>query len=194
VSLVPGFSITAVRQAGGQVILDGDTPGGPQALPPAERIIVATGQRPDLALTRELRVELDPWVESTRALGPLVDPNLHACGSVPPHGHRELSHPEPGFYTIGVKSYGRAPNFLLATGYEQARSVGAALAGDIIAADDVRLVLPETGVCSTQIARNEAASPGCCGGPAPREVDACCVTDARAKAEGRSGCGCRTAA
>jgi hypothetical protein len=31
---------------------------------------------------------------------------------------------------VGMKSYGRAPTFLLATGYQQIRSVVAALAGD----------------------------------------------------------------
>ena len=126
-------------------------PTAPRTLGPVDRIIVATGQRPDLSLTRELRLDLDPWIESAKALGPMIDPNLHSCGSVPPHGHRELSHPEPGFYTVGVKSYGRAPTFLMVTGYEQVRSVSAAIAGDMEAADDVRLVLPETGVCSTQV-------------------------------------------
>ena len=141
-----------------------------------------------------MRLELDPWLESTKTLGPLIDPNLHACGSVPPHGHQELSHPEPGFYTIGVKSYGRAPTFLLLTGYEQARSVAAALAGDFAAADDVRLILPETGVCVSISDRETAGAAGCCGGPAPAQADACCVADAKAKDEGKSGCGCRAAA
>ncbi len=91
--------------------------------------------------------DLDPWLESAKALGPLIDPNLHSCGSVPPHGHRELSHPEPGFYTVGVNM--DAPTFLMMTGYEQVRSVVAAIAGDTAAAADVRLVLPEIGVCTT---------------------------------------------
>ena len=47
-----------------------------------------------------------------------------------------------------MKSYGRAPTFLLRTGYEQVRSVAAALAGDWEAARQVELVLPETGVCN----------------------------------------------
>ena len=123
---------------------------GRRRIGPVDRIIAATGQRPDLSLTRELRLDLDPWLESTKALGPLIDPNEHSCGSVPPHGHRELAHPEPGFYTVGIKSYGRAPTFLLLTGYEQVRSVAAAIAGDMAAADDLRLVLPETGVCTTE--------------------------------------------
>jgi hypothetical protein len=119
---------------------------------------------------------------------------VHSCGSVPPHGHRELAHPEPGFYTVGIKSYGRAPTFLLLTGYEQVRSIAAAIAGDVAAADDVRLVLPETGVCSTRPVTLADESVGCCGGPAPAKADACCVADTLAKDEGKTGCGCRGAA
>jgi thioredoxin reductase len=194
ISLVPGFSATRVQAAGGQVTVSDETSEAKREIGPVDRIVVATGQRPDLNLTRELRLDLDPWLESAKALGPLIDPNLHSCGSVPPHGHRELAHPEPGYYTVGIKSYGRAPTFLMLTGYEQVRSVVAALAGDLKAADDTHLVLPETGVCSTKrVAEDAAGSPGCCGGPAPAEIDACCAADAEAKAEGEPGCGCGSA-
>ena len=103
-----------------------------------------------------MRLGIDPWLECATALGPLIDPNEHSCGTVRPHGARELAHPEKDFYIVGMKSYGRAPTFLLATGYEQARSVVAMLAGDVAAAERVELVLPETGVCSTDRSR-------CCG-------------------------------
>jgi len=194
VPLVAGFSILAIREEDGRLMVDGETAEGPRTIGPVDRIVAATGQRPDLSLTRELRLDLDPWLESTRALGPLIDPNEHYCGSVPPHGHRQLAHLEPGFYTVGIKSYGRAPTFLLLTGYEQVRSVAAALAGDIAAADNVQLVLPETGVCVTTVEVQGNASAGCCGGPAPAQVGACCVADAVAKDEGKTGCGCGVAA
>lgn len=190
ITLLSGLAVTAIRAAGDRLELVGQTADGEAAIGPFDRIVAATGQRPDLSTTRELRLELDPWLESARALGPLIDPNLHSCGSVPPHGHRELGHPEPGFYTVGIKSYGRAPTFLLLTGYEQARSVVAAIAGDIASADRVQLVLPETGVCSGP--SEDAAS--CCGGPAPAAAEACCIADAVAKDAGKSGCGCRAAA
>ncbi|GJE03340.1 FAD-dependent oxidoreductase [Methylobacterium isbiliense] len=189
VRLAPGFAVTAVRREDVGLLVEGETACGSRTLGPVDRIVTATGQRPDLSLTRELRLELDPWLESVRALGPLIDPNLHSCGSVPPHGHRELAHPEPGFYTAGIKSYGRAPTFLMMTGYEQVRSIAAALAGDLVAADAVQLVLPETGVCSTSRGA-ESGSGGCCGGPAPSGVDACCADDATAKATTVTGCGC----
>lgn len=194
VDLVAGFAITALREEDGRIVVEGETETGPRRIGPVDRIVAATGQRPDLTLTRELRLDLDPWLESAKALGPLIDPNLHSCGTVPPHGHRDLAHPEPGFYTAGVKSYGRAPTFLLLTGYEQVRSIAAALAGDLAAADAVRLVLPETGICSTDIRIEGSDSAGCCGGPAPDAADACCVADAVAKSDGKAGCGCRAPA
>ena len=136
-----------------------------------DRIVSATGFRPDHHMVSELRLDLDPLLGATRALAPLIDPNEHSCGTVPPHGVDELAQPEPGYYAIGSKSYGRAPTFLLATGYEQARSVVAALAGDWQAARDVELDLPETGVCNSDIPvdadRLDAESAGGCCGSTP---------------------------
>ncbi len=159
---ISGLRISAVRREGDTLTVQGSGPEG-QALQVSgiHQIVCATGQRPDLAMVGELRLKLDPWLESTEALGPLIDPNQHSCGTVRPHGHRELAHPEPGFYTLGVKSYGRAPTFLMATGFEQARSVVAAIAGDLQAADRVELDLPQTGVCGVGVAREEGAA-ACC--------------------------------
>jgi hypothetical protein len=153
-----------------------------------DELIVATGFRPDLDFVRELRIQLDPAIECPVALAPLIDPNEHSCGTVRPHGARELAQNEPGFYFAGIKSYGRAPTFLMITGYEQVRSIAADIAGDAEAAQRVELVLPETGVCSRSSAPSGAGE--CCGGPAPSDADACCVADAAAKQEGKSGCGC----
>ncbi|WP_279356744.1 FAD-dependent oxidoreductase [Methylobacterium indicum] len=187
VPLARGFAVTAVRTCCGRLMVDGVTAEGLRTLGPVDRIVAATGQRPDLALTRELRVDLDPWLESVRALGPMIDPNAHSCGSVEPHGHREVSHPEPGLYTVGIKSYGRAPTFLMLTGYEQVRSVAAALAGDLAAADDVHLVLPQTGVCSTS--RGDVDADGCCGGPVPAAKEACCPPAPARRPASASCCG-----
>ena len=199
VTLVTGFATEAIARSGADIILSGSVDSQPVGLPAVDEVIVATGQRPELAMTRELRLELDPWLESVKVLGPMIDPNLHSCGSVSPHGHRALSHPEPGFYTIGVKSYGRAPTFLLLTGYEQARSVAAAIAGDMVAADNVHLVLPDTGICQTDFEEGccapvAATAESCCGGPAIVKEDACCVADEVAKNDGKKGCGCGVAA
>ena len=144
IGLHTGFLVQRLTERDGAVVVsDGDR----EIV--ADRIVAATGFRPDHGIVSELRLNLDPILGSTRALAPLIDPNEHSCGTVPPHGVDELRHPEPGYYAIGSKSYGRAPTFLMATGYEQARSVVAALAGDWEAAHDVQLDLPETGVCNS---------------------------------------------
>ncbi|MBE0546703.1 MAG: NAD(P)-binding domain-containing protein, partial [Rubrivivax sp.] len=173
---VSGLRISAIRREGDTLTVEGLGPDQrPLHLSGIDQIVCATGQRPDLELSSELRLKLDPWLESTAALGPLIDPNLHSCGTVRPHGHRELSHPEPGFYTLGVKSYGRAPTFLMAVGFEQARSVVAALAGDLETADRVELDLPETGVCSAGPADSAGEAGGCCGTPAVATAPATAV-------------------
>ena len=204
------FRVEAIRREGGALSIEGRSPdGSPVRIEAVDEIIVSAGSRPDHTIASEIRVKLDAWLESTEALAPLIDPNEHSCGTVRPHGHRELAHPEARYYAIGAKSYGRAPNFLLATGYEQARSVAAALAGDLAAADDVQLELPQTGVCSTQFdeapgaccapapapspAASPAAASSCCGGPPKARADACCVRDEVAKDEGKAGCGCASA-
>ncbi|WP_432489013.1 NAD(P)-binding domain-containing protein [Kineococcus sp. SYSU DK018] len=133
---------------GTEVVVVAETPAGQRRLT-VDVIAAATGFRPDLGVLRELRLDLDPAVEAPRRLAPMIDPELHSCGTVPPHGADVLAHPEAGFFTAGAKSYGRAPTFLLATGYEQVRSIAAHLAGDDEAAADVRLTLPGTGVCSS---------------------------------------------
>jgi len=137
---------------------------GEQHLPPVNEVIAATGFRPDLKLLAELRLTLDPATQSAVRLAPMIDPNEHSCGTVRPHGAAELAHPEDGVFIVGMKSYGRAPTFLLLTGYEQVRSVVAALAGDWEAAKRVELVLPETGVCSSDFDESGTES-GCCDRP-----------------------------
>jgi thioredoxin reductase len=157
VRVVTGFKLVEIREG---VVLVGED----GALPPVDEVIATTGFRPDLSILGELRLGLDPAVESPTALAPLIDPNVHSCGTVRPHGAEELKHPEEGFYIVGMKSYGRAPTFLLLTGYEQVRSVAAALAGDWPAAREVHLELPETGVCSlAPVQRAVEKVSACCG-------------------------------
>ncbi len=162
---VTGFRTAAVtRQIDGSVVLE-SVDG--RRLAPVDEVLALTGFRPDLSFLSEVRLDLDPVLQAPRALAPMIDPNVHSCGTVRPHGARELAQPEPGMFVVGMKSYGRAPTFLALTGYEQIRSVVAAIAGDREAAQRVELVLPETGVCSGDgLTAGPATAPvggGCCG-------------------------------
>ena len=165
IRLLTGFSVHALTPTKERVAVVVRHADGNEESIVVDRIVAATGFRPDHSIAAELRLDLDPVMGATRALAPLIDPNEHSCGTVPPHGVDELAHPEAGYYAVGMKSYGRAPTFLMATGYEQVRSVVAALAGDWQAARDVQLDLPETGVCNSNPA-DSTGTDSCCG-PAP---------------------------
>ncbi|MCG7363001.1 NAD(P)/FAD-dependent oxidoreductase [Roseomonas sp. ACRSG] len=141
----------------------------------ADEMVVATGLRPDLDILGEVRLDLDPALECPRVLAPLIDPNLHSCGTVRPHGALELQQPDSGLFLAGMTSYGRAPTFLLATGYEQVRSIAAFLAGDIEAARRVELDLPQTGVCSSSrvLPADADTASSCCTPATPQGT--CCA-------------------
>ncbi|MEO0560886.1 MAG: NAD(P)-binding domain-containing protein [Chloroflexota bacterium] len=172
--LETGFRVAELEATASGVRVVGETADGLRTVE-ADEVIATTGARPDLNMLRELRLDLHPSLESAATLGPLIDPNIHSCGTVPPHGEAELRQPEPNFYIVGMKSYGRAPTFLLATGFEQVRSVVAALAGDWEAARDVRLNLPETGVCSTDFAIDGVGGGCCAPASSAADEDACCA-------------------
>ncbi|RYI27215.1 flavoprotein [Bacillus infantis] len=170
VEVLTPFHISKVQSVNGKLALIGELNGEEMSIGDIDEIVAGTGFRPDTAFLHEVRLQLDAAVESAGELAPLIDPNIHSCGTVRPHGEKELRQPEKDFYIAGMKSYGRAPTFLLATGYEQVRSIVAYLTGDKEGAKEVQLELPETGVCSTNI------------------QSSCCVSDTMAASAGQESC------
>lgn len=145
------FYVQNILMEVGSLKISGEFKGESFSIAGVDELIVNTGSRPDFTFLNEIRLQIDPATESVEILAPLIDPNLHSCGTVRPHGEKELRQPEKNFYIAGMKSYGRAPTFLMATGYEQVRSIVAYLTGDYESAIKVELDLPETGVCSVNL-------------------------------------------
>ncbi|WP_410581974.1 FAD-dependent oxidoreductase [Amycolatopsis sp. lyj-108] len=169
ITVVTGFRTEVVeRDTDGRLTLISS---GGQRIEQVDEVVTLSGFRPDLSWLSEIRLELDPTLQAPVALAPLIDPNVHSCGTVYPHGAKELAHPEKDFYLAGMKSYGRAPTFLAMTGYEQVRSIAAQLAGDHEAAARVELRMAETGVCGGAGLFDEPddapAAGGCCATPEP---------------------------
>jgi hypothetical protein len=156
-SVYTPFHVQEIKNENERLTLIGTQHEVKKALRGIDEIVSNTGTRPDYSFLREVRVDFDSTVESVPALADLIDPNQHSCGTVRAHGELELKQREKDFYIVGMKSYGRAPTFLMATGYEQVRSVVAALVGDFEAARRVELDLPQTGVC------NSDRAGACCG-------------------------------
>lgn len=193
VRLIAGFTLTELIPGKDRITVVAKTSGGDETFD-VDVIAGATGFRPDLDMLRELRLDMDPGVEAPRALAPMIDPEFHSCGTVAPHGASVLAHPEKDFYVVGMKSYGRAPTFLMATGYEQVRSIAAELAGDHDAAELIDLDLPETGVCSSaapqvdedgNVVIVETADNSSCCGSSPDPVS---IGISTGLVHGRSGC------
>ena len=89
-----------------------------------DQVIVNTGFGPDDSLYRELQVH-----ECYATRGPmklsaaLQESGASDCLEAPAFGADQLAHPEPDFFIVGHKSYGRNPTFLLETGYRQVAGV-----------------------------------------------------------------------
>lgn len=158
VNVYTPFQIHQIALREGKLGIIGYQSDEQKMLPFIDEIICSTGSRPDFSFLREVRLSIDPALESVTAIADLIDPNIHSCGTVRPHGEKELRHADNDFYIAGSKSYGRAPTFLMATGYEQVRSIAAAISGDMDGARKVELDLPETGVCSADFEDS-----ACCG-------------------------------
>ena len=171
VDLITGFRTESIDVRDGRSVLVAEDG---RRLAPASKVFVSTGFRPDLSFLSEMRLELDMRLQAPIRVATEVDPNLHSCGTIRATGAADLAHPEPNFYIVGAKSYGRAPTFLAMTGFEQVRSVAAAIAGDREAAERVDLVLPDTGVCGGaglfDAPEETSNSRSCCAAPAPQLV------------------------
>jgi thioredoxin reductase len=165
IEVVIGFRTAALQNGDDDRVVLIGTDG--RRIENVDRVVCATGFRPDLTFLSEVLLDLDPRLQAPSRLAPDIDPNFHSCGSVSPHGHDVLVQPDPGLYLAGMKSYGRAPSFLAMTGFEQVRSIAAALAGDLGAANSIELTLPDTGVCGgAGLFDVETSEGGCCGAPA----------------------------
>ncbi|MEP3889460.1 MAG: NAD(P)-binding domain-containing protein [Hellea sp.] len=169
--LLAPINVRKISKAGKRMVVKIDTDGKDQFLE-VDRIVVTAGFRPDLAMLREIRLDLDDVVEAPTLLAPMIDPNLHSCGTVRPHGVVELSHTDKNFFIVGMKAYGRAPTFLMKTGYEQVRSIADELAGNHDKARVIELILPETGICNSR----PQTSVTVIDKPGPGIDGECCVT------------------
>jgi hypothetical protein len=89
-----------------------------------DRIIGNVGYVPDVALYRELQIHEYYGSQGPMALATALAKHSGSDWlSVPAHGPSAMRNPEPNFFILGAKSYGRNSNFLLRAGFEQVRDV-----------------------------------------------------------------------
>ncbi len=92
-------------------------------------VVACTGFRPDLNLHRELQVHACYASEGPMKLAAaLLGDSSGDCLAPKASGPELLMNPEPQFFVLGAKSYGRRNDFLLRTGHAQIEEVASLLA------------------------------------------------------------------
>src|SRR5262249_17728760 len=98
----------------------------------ADQGIVNTGFGPGDSLYRELQVhECYASRAPYQLAAALLGADAGDCLTTPAFGADVLANPEPDFFILGHKSYGRSPHFLLQTGYQQVADVVEKLANGL---------------------------------------------------------------
>jgi thioredoxin reductase len=120
----PGTSIDAIQYDADQDVFSVTLNGQHAGTFEFDRIIANVGYRPDLSLTRELQVHYCYASEGPMKLAAALLGNVSAdCLDQTSCGPQTLLNPEPNFYVLGSKSYGRNSNFLFSLGLEQIREI-----------------------------------------------------------------------
>ena len=134
---VPGVEVRtavvveALRAAGDRVAVTLRSDSGAAEEILADRLLALTGFLGDTALYRQLQVHECYATAAPMNLSAVLlaaDDGPVDCLTQQPQGVDVLRVPEPNFFVLGMKSYGRNNTFLLRTGYEQVNEVAGAYA------------------------------------------------------------------
>ena len=130
VELRPGAVTEALAGRGGRIVAT--LRNGEVEEVEVDRVLALNGGVGDASLYRQLQVH-----ECYATCGPiklaaalLGDSGGGDCLAQAGHGPETLVNPEPGFFILGSKSYGRNSQFLLRVGWEQVDQVFSLIAGD----------------------------------------------------------------
>lgn len=123
ISFMPGCTVESISRKGrafSVVLQQGDR----KRTVKAENIIANVGYGPDNAIYRELQVH-ECWASRApfKLAAALLGESSADCLTQKSHGADTLKNPEPNFFIIGNKSYGKNSSFLIRTGLEQIKEV-----------------------------------------------------------------------
>ncbi len=119
-----GRSVGALQASPGGVIVTLVGGGVEEEMVVVDRIISLTGSVGEAGLYRQLQVH-ECWATSgpMKLAAALMSSSSADCLDQESHGAEALMNPEPDFFILGSKSYGRNTTFLLRTGWEQVDDV-----------------------------------------------------------------------
>ena len=122
VDFMPGVSVSQIETTDGQFTLQ--LHGKEDSAITVDHIIANVGYRPDTTLFEELQVHLCYATSGPMKLAAsLLKTQSEDCLDQSSAGSVTLLNPEPDFYILGAKSYGRNSSFLLSVGHQQIREL-----------------------------------------------------------------------
>jgi hypothetical protein len=126
----PGVVVDRLARRDGRVAAELRRSDGRSEAVEVDRIVSLTGYVGDPSIYRQLQVH-ECWATSgpMNLAAELLDADATDCLEQESHGVESLRSPEPDFFILGSKSYGRNNTFLLTTGWEQVDEVFGALEG-----------------------------------------------------------------
>ena len=138
----PGVVVETYETQDGGCRVTLRAPDGARETVAVDRVLALVGYQPDLDLSRELQIHLCYASEGPMALAGALLAASHAdpaaggdCLKQVSHGPDTLKNPEPDFYIVGVKSYGRNPHFVLSLGHRQILDVMGLIEAGLAAAE-----------------------------------------------------------
>ena len=122
VEVLPGRVTEAVHGDGGRLAVTLRN-GRPEEVV-VDRVLALNGSVGDFTLYRQLQVhECYATAAPMKLSAALLGAAAGDCLDVPPLGPETLVNPEPGFFVLGAKSYGRNSQFLMRNGWAQVDDV-----------------------------------------------------------------------
>lgn len=119
-----GRSVESLEASGGGIIVTLGAPGGETETVMVDRIVSLTGSVGDARLYRQLQIhECYATSGPMKLAAALLGSAAGDCLTQESHGAETLKNPEPDFYILGSKSYGRTNTFLLRVGWDQVEEV-----------------------------------------------------------------------
>lgn len=120
VEVLTGVTVAAVRHDGEKIEATLERADGSTLTRQVDLILSLTGYIGDASLHRQLQVhECYATSGPMRLAAALLARGSANCLEQVSHGADTLTNPEPDFYILGIKSYGRSPGFLMQVGWSQ---------------------------------------------------------------------------
>jgi hypothetical protein len=128
---VPGVGVDALTRDNGRLLVTLRDSEAKSRRLAVDRVLSLTGSVGDPRLYRQLQVhECYATAAPMKLAAALLGPSGRDCLTQESHGAETLVNPEPGFFILGAKSYGRNSTFLMRVGWQQVAEVFSLLGGD----------------------------------------------------------------